>query len=80
MEQANYYNLPVRYCEVDGIGKSTEKATTEIVINFCGQKGDVLQIISFGTETLGSGLQCGRARSRNLAGENPAPEGRPATG
>jgi hypothetical protein len=28
----------------------------------------------------GSCLKCGRARSRNLAGANPAPEGRPATG
>ena len=28
----------------------------------------------------GSGFQCGRARSRNLAGGNPVPEGRPATG
>ena len=27
-----------------------------------------------------SDRQCGRARSRNLAGENPVPEGWPATG
>ena len=31
-------------------------------------------------KTTGSGLKCGRARSRNLAGANPAPEGWPSTG
>jgi len=29
---------------------------------------------------IGSGLSCGRARSRNQVGVNPAPEGGPATG
>jgi len=30
--------------------------------------------------SVGSGLECGRARSRNPAGGIPAPEGWPATG